>query len=169
MDLHLNDIEDMLLLAVEHKLFNLNNSDIVNFIMAIQSYQKKLNFTAPQKTFPKIKFKELYTPSYKPPGVICEDLNKQKRVMRADELYKFSDWTLKTARDELHHRILDFHLEYNKAMLRRKWTTIDKKWLELIVELIDKHMRERRIIRNLERLVGARELEMDYKLMTCTV
>ncbi|GKA76874.1 hypothetical protein Tco_0783335 [Tanacetum coccineum] len=145
-DLHLNDIEDMLLLAVQHKLFHLNDSDIVDFIVAlrmftrsliikrrvedlqlgVESYQKKLNITAPQKTFPEIKFKELYTPSYKPPGVIYEDLNKQKRVTQADELYKFSDGTLKTVRDELHHRILDFHLGYNKEMSRRKWTATDK-------------------------------------------
>ncbi|GKE09333.1 hypothetical protein Tco_1412884 [Tanacetum coccineum] len=38
-----------------------------------------------------------------------------------------------------------------------------------MVELMDKQMRERRIIRNLELLIGARELEMDYKLMTCTI
>nr|GFB25424.1 hypothetical protein [Tanacetum cinerariifolium] len=105
-DLHLNDIEDMLLLTVQHKLFHLNESDIVDFIMAlcmftrsliikcrvkdlqlgVESYQKKLNIIAPQQTFPEIEFKELYTPSYKPPGVIYEDLTKQKRVMRADEL-----------------------------------------------------------------------------------
>ncbi|GKC39123.1 hypothetical protein Tco_1051507 [Tanacetum coccineum] len=51
-------------------------------------------------------------------------------------------------------------------MPRRKWTATDRKRSELMVELIDKQMRERRIIQNLERLVGARELEMDYKLMT---
>ncbi|GJW27848.1 hypothetical protein Tco_0044723 [Tanacetum coccineum] len=187
-DLHLNDIEDMLLLAVQHKLFHLTDSDIVDFIVAlcmftrslvikkrvedlqlgVESYQKKLNITPPQQTFPEIEFKELYTPSHKPPGVIYEDLTKQKRVMRADELYKFSDGTLKKVQDELHHRIRDFHLEYNKEMPRRKWTAIDRKRSELMVELIDKQMRERRIIRNLERLVGARELEMDYKLMTRT-
>ncbi|GJR73097.1 hypothetical protein Tco_0085462 [Tanacetum coccineum] len=185
-DLHLNDIEDMLLLAVQHKLFHLTDSDIVDFIVAlrmftrslvikkrvedlqlgVESYQKKLNITPPQQTFLEIEFKELYTPSHKPPGVIYEDLTKQKRVMRADELYKFSDGTLKKVRDELHHRIRDFCLEYNKEMPRRKWTAIDRKRSELMVELIDKQMRERRIIRNLERLVGARELEMDYKLMT---
>ncbi|GJU09410.1 hypothetical protein Tco_1131806 [Tanacetum coccineum] len=187
-DLHLNDIEDMLLLAVQHKLFQLDGSDIVDLIMAlrmftrsliikrrvedlqlgVESYQKKLNITAPQKTFPEIEFKELYTPSYKPPGIIYEDLNKQKKVMRADELYKFSDRTLKTVRDELDHRILDFRIGYNEEMYRRKWTAIDKRRSELMVELIDKQMRERRIIRNLERLVGARELEMDYRLMTRT-
>ncbi|GJU86327.1 hypothetical protein Tco_1293873 [Tanacetum coccineum] len=178
----------MLLLAVQHKLFQLNSSDIANLIVAlrmftrsliikrqvkdlqlgVESYQKKLNITAPQKTFLEIEFKELYTPSYKPPGVIYEDLNKQKRVMRADELYKFLNETLKTVRDELHHRILDFRLGYNKEMFMRKWTAIDKRRSELMVELIDKQMQERRIIRNLERLVGARELKMDYRLMTQT-
>ncbi|GJR96017.1 hypothetical protein Tco_0268191 [Tanacetum coccineum] len=145
-DLHLNNIEYMLLLAIQHKLFQLDGSDIVDLIVALQ----------------------LYTPSYKPPGLIYEDLNKQKRVTRADELYKFSDGTLKTVRDELHHRILDFRLGCNKEMSMRKWKTIDKRRSELMVELIDKQMRERQIIRNLERLMGARELEMDYRLMTRT-
>ncbi|GJX85194.1 hypothetical protein Tco_0335968 [Tanacetum coccineum] len=188
-DLHLNDIEDMLLLAIQHKLFHLTDIDIVDFIVAlrmftrslvikkrvedlhlgVESYQKKLNITPPQQTFLETKFKELYPPSHKPPGIIYEDLVKQKRVMRDDELYKFSDETLKKVWDELHHKVLDFDLGYNKEMLMRKWTTIDKKRSKLMVELIDKQMRERRIILNLERLVSARELEMDYKLMTRTV
>nr|GEZ75148.1 hypothetical protein [Tanacetum cinerariifolium] len=88
--------------------------------------------------------------------------------MRANELYKFSDETLNSVRNELHHRILDFRLGYNKEISRRKWTAIDKKISELMVEIINKQMQERRIIRNLERLVGARELEMDYRLMTRT-
>ncbi|GJX48125.1 hypothetical protein Tco_0273315 [Tanacetum coccineum] len=139
-NLHLNDIKDMLLLAVQHKLFHLTDSDIVNFIVAlrmftrslvikkcvedlqlgVESYQKKLNITPPQQTFPEIEFKELYTPSHKPPGVIYEDLTKLLRMMRADELYKFSDGTLKKVQDELHHRIRDFRLEYNMDMPRRK-------------------------------------------------
>ncbi|GJU18557.1 hypothetical protein Tco_1146523 [Tanacetum coccineum] len=100
-DLHLNDIEDMLLLVVQHKLFHLDGSVIVDFIVAlrmftrslilkrrvkdlqlgVESYQKKLNITKPQKTFPKIEFKEPYTLSYNPPGIVYEDLNKQKRVL----------------------------------------------------------------------------------------
>ncbi|GJU10713.1 hypothetical protein Tco_1133109 [Tanacetum coccineum] len=143
-DLHLNEIKDMLLLVVQHKLFHLTDSDIVDFIVDLQ-----------------IEFKELYTPSHKPVGVIYEDLTKQKRVIL--------DGTLKKVRDELHHRVRNFCLEYNKETPRRKWTATDRKRSKLMVELIDKQMRERRIIQNLERLVGARELEMDYKLMTHTV
>ncbi|GJZ31136.1 hypothetical protein Tco_0576183 [Tanacetum coccineum] len=188
-DLHLNDIKDMLFLAVQHKLFHLDENVIVDFIVSlrmftrsiilkrrvedlqlgVESYQKKLNITKPQKAFPEIKFKEPYTPSYDLPGIFYEDLNKQKRVLRADELYKFSDGTLKSVRDEIHHRVLDFCLDYNTEMPKRKWMVVDRKRSGLMVELIDKQLREREIIRNLKRLVGARELEMDYKLMTRTV
>ncbi|GJZ63915.1 hypothetical protein Tco_0620336 [Tanacetum coccineum] len=188
-DLHLNNIEDMLLLAVQHKLFHLDRSVIVDFIMAlrmftrslilkrrvedlhlgVESYQKKLNITKPHMTFLEIEFKEPYTPLYNPPGIFYEDLNKKKRVLRADELYKFSDGTLKSIRNEIHHRVLEFCLDYNTKIPKRKWTVVDQKRSGLMIGLIDKQLREREIIRNLERLVGARELEMEYKLMTRTV
>ncbi|GJX45531.1 hypothetical protein Tco_0262207 [Tanacetum coccineum] len=188
-NLYLNDIEDMLLIYVQQRLFQLNGSDIVDLVVAlrmftriliikrrfedvqlgVESYQKKLNITKPQKDFPGISAKELYTPSFDPPWVVYEDLNKQKRVMRADELYKLSDKTLKLVRDELHHKILNCHLGYNKEMSKRKWSGTDKRRSELMVELIDKQMQERQIIRNLERLVGARELEIDYRLMQRTM
>ncbi|GJV47773.1 hypothetical protein Tco_1437985 [Tanacetum coccineum] len=84
--------------------------------LGVESYQKKLNITAPQKTFPEIEFKELYTPSYKPPGVIYEDLNKQKRVTRADELYSSLYGKHQAVRDELHTEY-SISLGYNKRIL----------------------------------------------------
>nr|GEU77198.1 hypothetical protein [Tanacetum cinerariifolium] len=180
-DLHLNDLEDILFLVVQHKLFHLDKSGIVDFIVALRmltrililkrhvedlqlgvdSYQKKLNITKPQKTFPGIELKEPYTPSYDPPGIVYEDLNKQNRVLRADELYKFSDGTLMSVRDEMHHIVLKFRLDYNTEMPTRKWTAVDQRRSGLMIELIDKQLREREIVKNLKRLVGARELEMD--------
>ncbi|GJX37359.1 hypothetical protein Tco_0250662 [Tanacetum coccineum] len=186
-DLHLNDIEDMLLLVVQQQSYYSRRSDIVALLwfwysfttkhnlkqtfvedlqLGVESYQKKLNITKPQKTFPGIEFKEPYTPLYDPPRIVYEDLNKQKKVLRANELYKFSDGTLKSVRDEIHHRVLDFRLDYNKEMPKRKWKVVDRRRSSLMIELIDKHLREREIIRNLKRLVSARELKMDYKLMT---
>nr|GEX77289.1 hypothetical protein [Tanacetum cinerariifolium] len=100
-DLHLNDIEDMLLPAVQHKLFHLNGSDIVEFIMALR--------------------------------IVYEDQDKQKRVLRADELYKFSDSTLKSVRDEIHHIVLDFHLDYNLQMPNRKSTAVYRKRSGLMI------------------------------------
>ncbi|GJY87538.1 hypothetical protein Tco_0502166 [Tanacetum coccineum] len=124
-DLHLNDIEDMLLLAIQHKLFHLDGNVIVDFIVALQ-----------------IEFKEPYTPSYDPPGIVYEDLDRQKRVLRADELYKFSDGTLKSVRNEIHHRVLDIILDYNSKMPKRKWMVVDQKRSGLMIELIDKQLRE---------------------------
>ncbi|GKF23008.1 hypothetical protein Tco_0075330 [Tanacetum coccineum] len=95
--------------------------------LGVESYQKKLNITKPQKTFPGIEYKEPYTPSYDPPGIFYEDLIIQKRVLRADELYKFSDGTLKSVRNDIHHRVLNFHLDYNKEMPKRKWTDVNRK------------------------------------------
>ncbi|GKC87965.1 hypothetical protein Tco_1148614 [Tanacetum coccineum] len=139
---------------------------VTDLQLGVESYQKKLNITKPHKTFPEIEFKEPYTPSYDPPGIIYEDLDKQKRVLQANELYKLSNGTLKSVHDEIHHRVLDFRLDYNPKIPKRKWTAVDQKRSGLMIELIDKHLREREIIRNLERLAGARELKMDYKLMT---
>nr|GEW54662.1 hypothetical protein [Tanacetum cinerariifolium] len=153
-DLHLNDIEDMLLLAVQHKLFQLNGSDIVGFIVALCMFTRSFII--------KRRVEDVQL------EVIYEDLNKQKRMMQADELYKFSNGTLKTVRDKLHHRLLNFQLGYNDDMPRRKWKAVGKRRSGLMVDLIDQEMLKRQIIRNLERLVDARELEMDYRLMTRT-
>ncbi|GKB00898.1 hypothetical protein Tco_0828942 [Tanacetum coccineum] len=138
-NLHLNDIKDMLLLAVQHKLFQLEGDQIVDFITAmrmftrsliikrrvedvqfgVESYQKKLNLIRPQKTYHGIEAKELFTLSV-PPGVIYEDKNGKKRIMWAVELHKFLDGMLKFVHDELYHMVLDFKLNYNFGMPKRK-------------------------------------------------
>ncbi|GJS95316.1 hypothetical protein Tco_0802284 [Tanacetum coccineum] len=105
-NLQLNDIEDMLLLVVQHKLFHLDGEVIVDLAMALRIFTRSLII--------KKRVEDVQV-----------DLSNQKRLIRADELYKFSDGALKK-------------------------------------------MLERRILRNLERLVGARVLEMDYKLMQRT-
>ncbi|GJU28742.1 hypothetical protein Tco_1167363 [Tanacetum coccineum] len=114
LDLRLNDIEDMLLLIAQNKLFNLDGDVIVDFVTAlkmftqgiivknrvedvqlgVESYQRKLNLTKPQHTCQHISVKEPYTPNYDLPGIIYEDKSKKKRLMRLDEIHKFCDGTL---------------------------------------------------------------------------
>nr|GEX55425.1 retrovirus-related Pol polyprotein from transposon TNT 1-94 [Tanacetum cinerariifolium] len=127
-NLYLNAIEDMLLLVVQHTLFQLDGIVIADLAVAlhmfnrsiiikkrvedvrlgVKSYQKKLNITIPQKDFLGISVKELFTPSFDLLGVVYEDLRNRKTLMRAEELYKFSNGTLKKVRDTLHHRLLNF-------------------------------------------------------------
>ncbi|GJV00676.1 hypothetical protein Tco_1329946 [Tanacetum coccineum] len=152
-------------IVVQHKLFNLEGSDIVILAVAlrmftkriiiqkrvedaqlgVESNQKKLNLTKPREDFPNISTKEPYTPSFDPLGVVYEDSSNRKRLM-----------------------VLNFIMGYNKGVTRRKWSSTDQRRLKIIVNMINELLWERRIMRNLERMVGARELEMDYKLMQRT-
>ncbi|GJZ07516.1 hypothetical protein Tco_0541309 [Tanacetum coccineum] len=156
-NLHLNDIEYMLLLHVQNKIFNLEKDIIVDLAatlrmytrriviqksvedvqLGVESYQKKLNITKPQQDCANISFKEPYTIQFEPQGVIYEDKQKQKRLMRTDELYKFSDSMLKFVHDTLHERLLNFRLGYNKGMERRKWTEKDQRRSRIMMIKID--------------------------------
>nr|GEX77274.1 hypothetical protein [Tanacetum cinerariifolium] len=48
--------------------------------LGVESYQKKLNVTKPQKTFSRIEFKEPYTPSYDPPGAMEKDKQEKDKI-----------------------------------------------------------------------------------------
>ncbi|GJW66417.1 hypothetical protein Tco_0120841 [Tanacetum coccineum] len=152
-DLHLNDIEDMLLLFAQNKLFNLYNDVIMYFIIAlkmftigidlknkvedvqlgVESYQQKLNLTKPQRTCQHILVKELYTLNYDPPRIIYEDKRKKKWLM----------------------------IGYNKGIPLREWTEKDKRCTCIMRNKIDDLLLKRRILRSLEVLVGGRKTKMD--------
>ncbi|GJV16493.1 hypothetical protein Tco_1361816 [Tanacetum coccineum] len=57
-----------------------------------------------------------------------EDRNDQRKLMRLNELHKFSDGTLTRVMEKLDHMVKDFLLfEYNKGMETRKWSEDDKR------------------------------------------
>ncbi|GKF25400.1 hypothetical protein Tco_0081294, partial [Tanacetum coccineum] len=62
--------------------------------LGVKSYQKKINVTKPETTKAGIRKRELYTPYQDPQGFIYVDNKGRNRLMRSDELYKFSDRTL---------------------------------------------------------------------------
>ncbi|GKB41784.1 hypothetical protein Tco_0886726, partial [Tanacetum coccineum] len=106
--LYLHDIEDMMLLLVQKKLSNLERDVIFNLDVAlrmftrriiilkrvedlqlgVKSYQKKLNITKLETYRSDISKR---TPYNNPQGIIYVDKYKRNRLMRSDELYKFSD------------------------------------------------------------------------------
>ncbi|GKC61463.1 retrovirus-related pol polyprotein from transposon TNT 1-94, partial [Tanacetum coccineum] len=112
--LRINDIKDMLILVVHNRLTNLSVDDVSDFAIAlrmftrsmviqkrvedlqlrVESYQKKINITKPETTRPNIKKKDPYTPYQVPQGFIYVDNQGRNRLMRSNELYKFSDGTL---------------------------------------------------------------------------
>ncbi|GJZ84676.1 hypothetical protein Tco_0650015 [Tanacetum coccineum] len=94
--------------------------------LGIESYLERPNWDATDYFF-----KEDYTIVPKPRAVIYRDRNDQRKLMRLNEIHKFSDGTLTRVMEKLDHMVKDFHL----------------------ITTIEKRLQIRRIFRSLESFV----------------
>ncbi|GJY17603.1 hypothetical protein Tco_0389094 [Tanacetum coccineum] len=137
--------------------------------LGIESYQTKINLERPNWDAADYYFKEDYTIVPKPRAVVYRDRNDQRKLMRLNELHKFSDGTLTRVMEKLDHMVKDFHLfEYNKGMETRKWSEDDKRRSKDFITAIEKRLQIRRIYRSLESFVGGRIRDIDYRLINRT-
>ncbi|GJU12512.1 hypothetical protein Tco_1134908 [Tanacetum coccineum] len=137
--------------------------------LGIESYQTKINLKRPNWDAADYYFKEDYTIVPKPRAVVYRDRNDQRKLMRLNELHKFSDGTLTRVMEKLDHMVKDFHLfEYNKGMETRKWSEDDKRRSKDFITAIEKRLQIRRIYRSLESFVGGRIRDIDYRLINRT-
>ncbi|GJR95430.1 hypothetical protein Tco_0267604 [Tanacetum coccineum] len=188
-NLHPNDFEDLFLLNIQEKLNHLPKTDktslhtavnmwIRNLVirnrvgdlqLGIESYQTKVNLERPNWDAADYYFKEDYTIVPKPRAVVYRDRNNQRKLMRLNELHKFSDGTLTRVMEKLDQMVKDFHLfEYNKGMETRKWSEDDKRRSKDFITAIEKRLQIRRIYRSLESFVGGRVRNIDYRLINRT-
>nr|GFA64217.1 hypothetical protein [Tanacetum cinerariifolium] len=116
--LRIQDIEDMLMLLVQGKLTNLTG---------VESYQKKLNLTKPDSYRSDLKRKEAYTAYSNPRGFIYQNKDKKNRLMRIDELHKFSDGTLIDVRNTLDDRLKGFKCSICHIQSRGKVTKTEQR------------------------------------------
>nr|GEY36592.1 hypothetical protein [Tanacetum cinerariifolium] len=72
--------------------------------LGVESYQKRLNLTKPDTYRSDLKRREAYTAYSNPQGFIYQNKDKKNRLMRIDELYKFSNGTLIDVRTALDDR-----------------------------------------------------------------
>nr|GEW30903.1 hypothetical protein [Tanacetum cinerariifolium] len=107
--------------------------------LGVENYQKKLNLTRPDTYRSDLKRKEAYTAYSNPRGFIYQNKDKQNRLMRIDELHKFSDGTLTDVRTTLDDRLKGIQ------------------------------MKTRRIMRSLEMFVGGRLYEGDFEMLQRTI
>ncbi|GKA50952.1 probable kinetochore protein NUF2 [Tanacetum coccineum] len=155
--LHLNNIEDMLILVVQNKLFNLKDEDIMHL--------KKLNISRPLTHKSGITDLEPYTTYSNPQGVIYLDKLERNRLMCSHELYKFSDGTLISVWDKLKDMLNNLEMGYTSVMPRRRWSNVDKKWSRVMMKDIDRQLLERRLMKSLGKFIGGREYEEDLRLL----
>ncbi|GKA88693.1 hypothetical protein Tco_0810457 [Tanacetum coccineum] len=184
--LRIQDIEDMLLLLMQGKVTNLNVEERIVFNVSlrmftrsvviqrrvedlqlgVESYQKKLNLTKPDTYRSNLRRQDAYTPYSDPRGFIYENKDKKNRLMRIDELHKFSDGTLDDVRTALNDRLKGIRIEYLPQTL---WSQRDKANARAMIQAIDKRLRTKRIMRSLERFVGGRPYGGDLRLLQRTI
>ncbi|GKA77458.1 hypothetical protein Tco_0783919 [Tanacetum coccineum] len=129
--------------------------------LGIESYQTKLNLEQPNWDASDFPFKEDYTIVFKPRAVIYRDMDDNRKMMRINEVHKFSDGTLTRIKEKL-----DFMV--NKGMKNRKWTEDDKGRSGDFIEVIERRLKIRRIFRSPESFVGGRLRDIDYRLISRT-
>nr|GEZ47776.1 hypothetical protein [Tanacetum cinerariifolium] len=110
--------------------------------------------------------KDMYLIYAQTNSTISQVMNK---LIWVDELYKFSDGTMKPDHDILNSRLHNFDLGYNNASIpNRAWTEKDQNMTTSMLKKFDQKLLERWIMRSLQCFVGGRKIKMDYILLTQT-
>ncbi|GJY06796.1 hypothetical protein Tco_0373850 [Tanacetum coccineum] len=94
--LHIQDIEDMLLFLVQGKLINLTVEECLAFNVSLSDLKRR----------------EAYTAYSNPRGFVYQNKDKKNRLMRIDELHKFSDGTLNDVRTALDDHLKGIQMKY---------------------------------------------------------
>nr|GEX09954.1 hypothetical protein [Tanacetum cinerariifolium] len=134
--------------------------------LVVESYKKQINITKPDTTKPDLKKRHPYTPYKDPQGFIYVDDYKRNMLIRSDELCKFSDGTLTRLLSLLKDITSNIDTEY---FLKRRWSTFEKKRAHFMIKDINKLLKERRMMRSFEKLVGGRLYGTDLRLLQRTI
>nr|GEV02585.1 hypothetical protein [Tanacetum cinerariifolium] len=125
--LRIQDIEDMLLLLVQGKLTNLTVDERFVFNVSLRMFTRSIVIQR--------RVEDL-------------QLDKQNRLMRIDELHKFSDDTLNDVRTALDDRLKGIKMQYLPQTI---WRRSGKDRAVTMIQAIDKQLKTRRIMRSLEK------------------
>ncbi|GKC85348.1 hypothetical protein Tco_1141065 [Tanacetum coccineum] len=96
-------------------------------------------------------------------------LNNERKIMRFNEIYMFSDGTLTNIMEALDHRVKEYKVNrLNPGMNMRFWTNKDVERSKEFIHAIERRLKTKRIFWNLECFVGGRVRDIDYKLFQRT-
>ncbi|GKA15170.1 hypothetical protein Tco_0694917 [Tanacetum coccineum] len=194
-NLNKNDIEDMYLLIVNNKVPDYANTGLLwslsvfirssviwervhDFQLGIESYQQKINLTAPTITFPGIEEYDVFSIVYEPVhGIIYTNSKKEKRVMRHSEIHKFCDATLRRTLEGLKSYYNDVKYGY----VQKELTNDEVEFLKLFEEEIEVRLNYRdqmrrwemygngdeviKVSNGFEAVVKSEEIPMEHKFL----
>ncbi|GJQ94612.1 hypothetical protein Tco_0005751 [Tanacetum coccineum] len=126
-----------------------------DFQLGIESYQQKVNLTAPTIYFPGVEKHKMFSIIYEPVhGIIYKNSKKEKRVMRHSEIHKFCDATLNRVLEGLR----SFNNDVKYGYIQRDLTNDEVEYLKLFEEEIEVRLKYRNQMRRWEMYVNGRPL-----------
>nr|GEV43407.1 retrovirus-related Pol polyprotein from transposon TNT 1-94 [Tanacetum cinerariifolium] len=136
------------------------------FAVNRESARDKLNLTNPDTYRFDLKHKEAYIAYSNPRGFIYQNKDKQNRLMQIDELHKFSDGMLSDVQTALDDRLKGISMKFLPQTI---WRKSNKERSATMIQVIDKQLKTKRIMRSLEKFVGGRLYEGDFKMLERTI
>ncbi|GKB01938.1 hypothetical protein Tco_0829982 [Tanacetum coccineum] len=119
---------------------------VEDFQLDIESYQTLLNLTKPGWDATGYEFKHDYTIIESPRAVIIPVNNNERKIMRFNEIYKFSDGTLTRILETLDYRVKEFKIKrLNLSMNTRFWIEKDVTRSKEFITAIERRLKTRRI------------------------
>ncbi|GKB71447.1 hypothetical protein Tco_0932859 [Tanacetum coccineum] len=156
-NLNKNDIEDMYLLCINGKVGDYAETGLLwsllvfikstviwerlhDFQLGVESFQQKVNLTAPTITFPGIEKHKMFSIISEPVyGIIYKNIKKEKRVMRHQKIHKFCNATLKRVLEGLKSYNNDVKHGYLTPSLSKE----DDEYLQLFEEEFEERLKHR--------------------------
>nr|GEW26284.1 hypothetical protein [Tanacetum cinerariifolium] len=166
---HLNWITERFTFNVSLRMFTRSiviQRRVEDLQMGVESYQKRLNLTKPDTYRSGLKRMEAYATYSNPRGFIYQNKDKKNRLMRIDELYKFSDGTLNDVHTALDDHLKGIRMHYLPQTI---WRKCNKDRAAAMIQAIDKMLKTRRITRSLKKFVGGRLYEGDFRMLQRTI
>ncbi|GJX73888.1 putative reverse transcriptase domain-containing protein [Tanacetum coccineum] len=145
--LRLQDIEDMLLLLVQGKLTNLNIEERLALGVSLRMFTRSIIIRSAgvedlnvASNVTEKKLTTLQSPD-----------TYRFQLMCIDELHKFSDGTLNNVRSALDDILKRIRMEY---LPQTVWRNVDRERAGAMIQAIDRQLKNRRLMRSLEKFSG---------------
>ncbi|GKC15585.1 hypothetical protein Tco_1012367 [Tanacetum coccineum] len=152
-------LEEIIVRRADNDLYRFKEGDdVVDFAIALRMYTRSLLFKCESKIF-NLELK-------RPQGFIYVDDIGRNRLMRTDELYKFSDGTLTRLITSLEDITKNIDMTY---LPKRRWRNLEKKRADFMIKDINKLRKERRMMRSLEKFISGRLYGTDLRLLQRTI
>ncbi|GJY63289.1 hypothetical protein Tco_0464749 [Tanacetum coccineum] len=163
--LRINDIEDMLILVVQNRLTNLAGDDVADFPIALRTftevwlfrsksriYNLELKVNKRRSTSPSLILQDQIIEKGTHTIYLCRRL-QEEQVDALRRLYKITDGTLTRLLSSLEDITWNIEMEY---LPKRRWSTLEKKRAHFMIKDINKLLKERRMMRSLEKFISGR-------------